>query len=1171
MKRVILLLVVFLALSGIAFANVNGLRVNEICHYSFDNANLTAQNDPIDEAGVCGNGDNSGASTNQAGPGGLSQAFDFSGSGQYVRSNLSSEISLVDGDEDVSFAIWFFIDTITGNDYLLATSPSGTANRLHPFLTDTDIHTHVMGENNTLQDCDSSWVPGFGHWHHWAVVINVTGIFQYTNGTLENSCPKQWDNPVTITDVQEMFIGARNQAGSPDNYYDGKADQFVVWNNSLNSSQLTALYNGGTVLNRSQWDSAPAAAVGDPGINISSTILPASNTQYAVSNITFNTTVNSSGNSNCSLVINGTINQTKEVLDNPDQPLNFSEILSDGSYEYYINCTNGPSVANSSLRIFHVDTTNPGLVTNFINNTVNFISNLTAQFNVTDNLVLHSINVSIDGSQFEGITSINSSSYSYNLSVNTQNLSVGNHTLTFRFADGHTATELKSSKDYNPSNGLFNNYMKFDFKGEYERTYVKIQNKNSSLFDSFTASPEEDRYSITFEPNSLSDTYEFIVESDQEIFVYNSPTYKGDWIVFNDHWLDFVIPNQKNLEVNIRRVKKNEVVVRLTGVDSKLSRLVFQSIGDLNIVTRTYNFFNSNSSLTYTTPVREGSQQTITFEINTSSGITTEASLTWNGSSKTVTRTNFSGFNRYTANFNTSLISSSQVTTPFVWTYNISSDSGSENGTISNNQNITQLFNASLNSTPFILVENQVFTVNVSIDLDVNTTINSVIFNINGTTTVGTIINNNNSLATYSASVEAPKNFTDRNVTEQINVTINLSTLSGERIQIAYDEIQVHQMLITTCASGNQTTLNFSFQDEVSTAALNVDIQANFKLWNSSAGYKRQSAFTIGSTSNQPFCVYPHFFRGLADIFLEYSATNYETRNFAKNSFQITNTTQNFTLFLLGTANATTISITVNDENDDGIADVSVEISKKNVSDNTYTLVETVVTNFDGKQEASLIRGATYKFELFQEGESKLVKETKILSSTTELIFKILAASTEVLGAFIDLLDLTSDLVYDSTSRLITFTWSDPSALSNEMCLRVNVLNFTAGNSTIGHNCTADISSGVLTWSLEASNQTYGALGRARSSSTNLYYTIQSLEIDNKQKKTDLGSEGILYALVFSGSIAFLGLTFNPVVAIVLFIFGIFASTLMGLIYLSPATLIAITIGGVIIVYYLKS
>lgn len=414
------------------------------------------------------------------------------------------------------------------------------------------------------------------------------------------------------------------------------------------------------------------------------------NESFNTNPVQFNITFNSTTSVSCDLFINGTINQTGSYSNGTGvlAELNVS-FGTNAEYSYFFGCNNSNGGSeNSTTIVFFFDITPPAAVTNFTNRTFFFQNLIDAHWNLSDDINLFSINVTVDNSiEVFNITNLNTTNYQFNLTYNTSGLSIGGHSLNLRFADGHTAEKLGG--DYDWKNGLFNDYLRFEF---WDYGYVKISNPQGSIFDSFKAQQLTDRYSFTYEPSDDSKTtYHFEIESDLKIEGVSAPgKYNDRWLVIGNHWLDFVLEDD-DVDVILTRITDYKYLVSIDKVDNA-DMLKFSSVGDLNVVTLNYNFTVTNASVSFVEPVLEKQNQTITLTINKSGTINnTGANLFYNGVNTTTNKSTLANVDIYTSTFTTIDINISALNVTINWTYDIFGTLNNENGQIINTQTILQI------------------------------------------------------------------------------------------------------------------------------------------------------------------------------------------------------------------------------------------------------------------------------------------------------------------------------------------------------------------------------------------------------------------------------------------------------------------------------------------------
>ena len=357
-------------------------------------------------------------------------------------------------------------------------------------------------------------------------------------------------------------------------------------------------------------------------IALNPTFYPSNMTQYNTSSINFNITVNSSSAPNCSIILNNIITYSEVISSGNNVLFNHSLSLGDGSYNISFYCKNQYDGIENNSAMFHkiyLDNVYPSLITNFINNSLWHIkNNITGSFNFSDDQILSSVNITLDGIQIYGNLSVSQMSlnYSFNSNVST----VSNHTIGLRWADGHTKNAIG---DYNILNS---DGLTFSFNKPYNDGWVKITSNQQQ--DKWTTTKQKDRYKFKFSAKSDNETYSFIITSSFKMQIIKADwTEYKKWIVIDDHWLDLFNPDY---DIDFKQINDNKIIAYVSNkARLKIKDIEFSSIGDLNIRTSSYIFYTINDSEIYSSPVIETT--TNNFKLNISySGIISNISATLN-------------------------------------------------------------------------------------------------------------------------------------------------------------------------------------------------------------------------------------------------------------------------------------------------------------------------------------------------------------------------------------------------------------------------------------------------------------------------------------------------------------------------------------------------------------
>ena len=145
-------------------------------------------------------------------------------------------------------------DTVAQNSTYSFWCKSSTASRNvvfgHGALTIGAFSLNYDGNRPIIRTGDSKFLyftdvtqQDDGEWHHWVVYmdyVDLTNSKLYCDGVLQNV--DQTSNTGTINAYTESItIGADNQAGS--NTFEGKIDEFAVYDRELTQAEITRMYN----------------------------------------------------------------------------------------------------------------------------------------------------------------------------------------------------------------------------------------------------------------------------------------------------------------------------------------------------------------------------------------------------------------------------------------------------------------------------------------------------------------------------------------------------------------------------------------------------------------------------------------------------------------------------------------------------------------------------------------------------------------------------------------------------------------------------------------------------------------------------------------------------------------------------------------------------------------
>lgn len=477
------------------------------------------------------------------------------------------------------------------------------------------------------------------------------------------------------SDLQSLGDLGRNAGGA--NFFNGVMDDIKFYNSSLNSSQISNLFNFGDVNG-----TAPPL---DDSINVSA-MLPANNTQHNTLLLNINVTVNATNTFNATLFVDGVANQTRTGFSSgTNVPVSFNLSFSsteERELSFFLTVFDNQTQENTSNHSIFIDNVVPVItILQSPQNNTAFKSILDGQFNFTDSFLLFSYEVFVDGTLIDLQTELNTTAFAYNLTANVTTLaSDGQHILTINISDGHTARDI-GEWDYDRN--IFTKRIRYKF-GD---SYISIYATDANLADSFDTIKQKDRYQFVHKRARKSSIETYRITSDKKISIIEGYEEYQGWIVINDlkKWIDF--NNVDGAKSKVTRVDDYTVEVTTTGIKSQ--DIVFNSIGSLNTVTETFSFFKGN--LTHNIADSTFENEIISFEIvfNTNDSLVQDiqANLFWNGTNEGFD-TQINGTNQvnFSKIFTVPQVDSDQIVEVF-WNYTIT---GTENIEINTTDIINQ-------------------------------------------------------------------------------------------------------------------------------------------------------------------------------------------------------------------------------------------------------------------------------------------------------------------------------------------------------------------------------------------------------------------------------------------------------------------------------------------------
>ena len=221
------------------------------------------------------------------------------------------------------------------------------------------------------------------------------------------------------------------------------------------------------------------------------------------------------------------------------------------------------------------------------------------------------------------------------------------------------------------------------------------------------------------------------------------------------------------------------------------------------------------------------------------------------------------------------------------------------------------------------------------------------------------------------------------------------------------------------------------------------------------------------------------------DAIIEYGdVTNitYTPRDYYFQNSTISNINQNISLFLLQSGSATTFILKVQDQNLLPVPNALITIQRFDPGADEFNTVQIARTDDNGATVGFFeTETIDYRFIISQNNQTLLITSgQKIVGEALPftLIFTIGVVTSSPWDNFANITNLTSTLVFNDTSKVITFTYEDLSDIFEQGRLLVELNNPSNTSNAVICNVTSTQSSAALTCDINAGlNASYIAQG----------------------------------------------------------------------------------------------
>jgi len=178
---------------------------------------------------------------------GINGSVDFDGSYDYASAD-STNIRFPGTTDDFSLCVWQNMDNL-GNNYMLDLRDANDVGYFMPFFDVSDrIGCYLNSQDTRSSD---NIITNEGQWHHVCCVFDRSNsygeanakAYVYVDGVdVTNSSVQPDISGVTLVATSDLHIGGEYD-GTP--MFDGKIDEVTIYDRSLNTTEISELYNSG--------------------------------------------------------------------------------------------------------------------------------------------------------------------------------------------------------------------------------------------------------------------------------------------------------------------------------------------------------------------------------------------------------------------------------------------------------------------------------------------------------------------------------------------------------------------------------------------------------------------------------------------------------------------------------------------------------------------------------------------------------------------------------------------------------------------------------------------------------------------------------------------------------------------------------------------------------------
>lgn len=310
----------------------------------------------------------------------------------------------------------------------------------------------------------------------------------------------------------------------------------------------------------------------------------------------------------------------------------------------------------------------------------------------------------------------------------------------------------------------------------------------------------------------------------------------------------------------------------------------------------------------------------------------------------------------------------------------------------------------------------------------------------------------------------------------------NISVFDGSSEQ-SYDTISsgtqqnVSRIYAQICDAGVSTiAINITAYDENNRSrVMPFDFQGTLlKYWIGNGDTYRNQTLSSLDKNETTICILPSNKNFHAEAIMDYEATGYLKRDYHFVNQLINSSIWQLPLYLIQTARATTFIIQVQDINQFALPNYYVYIQRYYPGTDSYETINVVKTDDNGKTVGFYETETVYYRHIITDSNGNIVLTTgrqKIFGESTPytLLFTVGESRDLPWSDFLNETDVSYGLVFNETSKIVTFTYIDTNSSFAYGNLTVTKINPSTGETIICSSQSA-LSSAIITCDLSSYN-----------------------------------------------------------------------------------------------------